>query len=57
MTFDPSDTVIGFNGKGPLGMGGTSITIGDIYVSGVSGNPEEIANEIAKTLRRELRTQ
>ena len=49
---NPNDTIVGF--KGNSSMGGVSI--GNIIVNGVSGDPREIANKIAMELRREMRT-
>ncbi len=49
---NPNDTLIGFQGAGGLG----TITIQNINISGVSGDPEEFAYEFTKALKRELRT-
>jgi TP901 family phage tail tape measure protein len=50
--FSKDDTVVGFKGGG--GVGG--VTINEINVSGVSGDPASFAQEFASELRRELRT-
>jgi hypothetical protein len=48
--FSPQDTIVGFKGNSPLG----GVTIQNINVSGVSGNPSEIAYELAREIKREL---
>ena len=51
VAFSPQDTIVGFKGDSPMGG---SVTIENINVSGVSGDPSEIAYELAREIRREL---
>jgi len=56
--FAQNDTIMGFNGEGPLGNGGgQSISIGNITINGANGNPSSFANEFVMEIKRQLRTQ
>jgi len=52
-TFNSEDTIVGFKGSAPIG---TDVTIGNITINGVSGNPSDFAYALAKELQKELRT-
>lgn len=52
ISFSPDDTIIGVKDTSALGG---SVTIGEINISGVDGDPQEIASRIAEEIRMEMR--
>jgi len=53
--FSPDDTVIGI--KDTEKVGGNTISIGEINISGVSGDADEFAREFTEAIERELKTR
>jgi len=51
--FSPGDTIVGFNGDGPLGGGGTTYNIGEVIIQGVD-NPEDFWEKISEAVRFEV---